>query len=31
MSALPFTCEKAPASGRGGVVVTNHPLGTAAG
>lgn len=26
-----FACEKAPASGRGGVVVTNHPLGTAAG
>ena len=31
MSALPFTCEKTPAAGRGGVVVTNHPLGTAAG
>ncbi len=31
MTALPFTCEKAPAAGRGGVVVTNHPLGTAAG
>ncbi|MEH6775654.1 MAG: gamma-glutamyltransferase [Cereibacter changlensis] len=28
---LPFTCEKAPASGAGGVVVTNHPLGSAAG
>ncbi|WP_045390487.1 gamma-glutamyltransferase [Falsirhodobacter sp. alg1] len=28
---LPFTCDKAPASGSGGVVVTNHPLGTAAG
>lgn len=31
MSALPFTCEKQPASGSGGMVVTNHPLGTAAG
>lgn len=31
MTALPFTCEKPPATGRGGVVVTNHPLGTAAG
>lgn len=29
--ALPFTCDKHPASGSGGVVVTNHPLGTAAG
>ncbi|MEI4472932.1 gamma-glutamyltransferase [Frigidibacter sp. MR17.24] len=28
---LPFTCDKQPASGTGGVVVTNHPLGTAAG
>ncbi|MEI4487787.1 gamma-glutamyltransferase [Frigidibacter sp. MR17.14] len=28
---LPFSCEKQPASGAGGVVVTNHPLGTAAG
>lgn len=24
-------CEKSPASGKGGVVVTNHPLGSAAG
>lgn len=29
--SLPFTCRKAPASGAGGVVVTNHPLGSAAG
>lgn len=29
--ALPFVCRKAPASGHGGVVVTNHPLGSAAG
>jgi gamma-glutamyltranspeptidase / glutathione hydrolase len=28
---LPFTCEKSPASGSGGMVVTNHPLGSAAG
>ena len=28
---LPFSCRKAPASGSGGVVVTNHPLGSAAG
>ncbi len=28
---LPFPCRKAPASGSGGVVVTNHPLGSAAG
>ncbi|MBO1324785.1 gamma-glutamyltransferase [Acetobacter sp. TBRC 12305] len=28
---LPFVCEKSPVSGRRGVVVTNHPLGTAAG
>lgn len=27
----PFVCEKSPASGNGGVVVTNHPLGSAAG
>ena len=27
----PFLCEKRPALGHGGVVVTNHPLGTAAG
>lgn len=26
-----ISCEKEPASGRGGVVVANHPLGTAAG
>ena len=31
MAQLPFTCEKAPARGSGGMVVTNHPLGTAAG
>lgn len=30
-SNLPFTCEKRPASGARGVVVTNAPLGTAAG
>lgn len=30
-SSLPFTCEKKPASGSGGVVVSNHPLGSAAG
>lgn len=30
-SSLPFTCEKRPASGAGGMVVTNHPLGSAAG
>ncbi|KFI25056.1 gamma-glutamyltransferase [Paenirhodobacter enshiensis] len=28
---FPFACRKAPASGAGGVVVTNHPLGSAAG
>lgn len=28
---LPFICRKTPASGSGGVVVTNHPLGSAAG
>jgi len=28
---LPFSCEKSPASGAGGVVVTNNPLGSAAG
>uniref|UniRef100_UPI003561B3C7 gamma-glutamyltransferase n=1 Tax=Puniceibacterium confluentis TaxID=1958944 RepID=UPI003561B3C7 len=28
---LPFVCKKHPASGAGGVVVTNHPLGSAAG
>ncbi len=31
MTELPFTCEKEPATGSGEVVVTNHPLGTAAG
>lgn len=30
-AALPFTCEKKPASGAGGMVATNHPLGSAAG
>ncbi|MFD2237461.1 gamma-glutamyltransferase [Aureimonas populi] len=30
-SRLPFTCEKRPASGALGVVVTNAPLGSAAG
>lgn len=29
--SLPFTCRKSPASGSAGVVVTNHPLGSAAG
>ncbi|MBB2202778.1 gamma-glutamyltransferase [Gluconacetobacter tumulisoli] len=29
--SLPFTCDKTPVTGRSGVVVTNHPLGTAAG
>lgn len=28
---LPFTCQKSPARGSQGVVVTNHPLGSAAG
>ncbi|MDB6454099.1 gamma-glutamyltransferase [Falsirhodobacter sp. 20TX0035] len=28
---LPFTCDKTPASGSGGMVVTNHPMGSAAG
>ena len=27
----PFLCEKSPATGRGGMVVTNHPMGSAAG
>ena len=27
----PFTCEKQPATGSRGMVVTNHPLGSAAG
>lgn len=31
MSDLPFSCEKRPATGSGGVVVTNHPLGSAVG
>lgn len=31
MSDLPFICEKRPASGSLGVVVTNAPLGSAAG
>ncbi len=31
MSELPFTCEKQPAFGHRGVIVTNHPLATAAG
>lgn len=31
MTDLLFTCEKSPALGRGGMVVTNHPLGSAAG
>ena len=31
MPSLPFTCEKRPASGSNGIVVTNNPLGTAAG
>ncbi|OYX43966.1 MAG: gamma-glutamyltransferase [Rhodobacterales bacterium 32-67-9] len=31
MTDLPFTCEKHPATGKGGMVVTNHPLGSAAG
>ncbi|MCJ8139049.1 gamma-glutamyltransferase [Falsirhodobacter halotolerans] len=28
---LPFTCEKRPAHGAGGMVVANHPMGAAAG
>ena len=31
MTSLPFTCEKSSALGHGGMVVTNHPLGSAAG
>ena len=31
MTTLPFTCEKTSAKGSGGMVVTNHPLGTAGG
>jgi len=30
-NTLPFECEKQPAFGPGGIVVTNHPLGSAAG
>lgn len=30
-SSLPFVCEKKPASGAGGIVVTNNPLGSMAG
>ncbi len=29
--SLPFTCDKQPAFGAGGMVVTNHPMGSAAG
>ncbi|MGJ8624387.1 MAG: gamma-glutamyltransferase [Yoonia sp.] len=29
--SYPFTCEKRPASGAGGMVVTNNPIGSAAG
>ncbi|TYC64340.1 gamma-glutamyltransferase [Rhodobacterales bacterium] len=29
--SLPFQCRKSPASGTAGVVVANHPLGSAAG
>lgn len=31
MPTLPFSCEKTPALGHGGMVVTNHPMGSAAG
>ncbi|MGR3570714.1 gamma-glutamyltransferase [Brevirhabdus sp.] len=31
MSGFAMSCEKAPATGRGGMVVANHPLGAAAG
>ena len=31
MRALPFACEKHPATGSRGMVVTNHPLASAAG
>ncbi|NVK36126.1 MAG: gamma-glutamyltransferase [Rhodobacteraceae bacterium] len=31
LPSLPFTCEKQPASGAGGIVVTNNPLGSMAG
>ena len=30
-AGTPFTCEKQPAHGRNGMVVTNHPLASAAG
>ncbi|MFK4772093.1 gamma-glutamyltransferase [Rhizobium sp. ZW T2_16] len=30
-SRFPFACEKSPATGAGGMVVTNHPQGSAAG
>src|SRR5436190_8802738 len=30
-AASPFKCEKQPAHGRNGMVVTNHPLASAAG
>jgi gamma-glutamyltranspeptidase/glutathione hydrolase len=30
-AASPFTCEKQPAHGRNGMVVSNHPLASAAG
>ncbi len=30
-SPYPFACEKQPALGPGGMVVTNHPMGSAAG
>lgn len=30
-NSLPFQCSKSPASGTAGVVVANHPLGSAAG
>src|SRR5216683_3569528 len=30
-AGTPFTCEKQPAHGKSGVVVTNHPLASAAG
>lgn len=31
MTEFPFVCEKQPAAGSRGMVVTNHPLGSAAG
>ena len=30
-AGTPFTCEKQPAHGKSGMVVTNHPLASAAG